>query len=87
MKTLTQRINENLNEAKTIELEDEWGNLDEFTKAMPNKLQKLWDEFQDETADGSDYKTLEKWLKTFKPHGLTFEYGLDSMAYDFTLTV
>jgi hypothetical protein len=67
-----------------ILLED-GSNLEEFTNSLPNKLQEVFEDLQNEFMNGLDYSDLKNYLKIFKKYGYTFEYGLDAEPYDFKM--
>lgn len=69
-----------------MKLHDDFTNIEEFEKEIESKgFLELWEQFQDEGANGFGYDELQKWQKVFKPHGLTFDYGLDAESYDFEI--
>jgi len=70
---------------KTIKLKIDFSNIGEFENAMNDKLKSLWNEFQDESANGLSYEHLKNWQNIFEPFGLSFKYGLDADAYNFKL--
>jgi len=69
-----------------MKLNDDFTNIEEFEKEIESKgFLELWEQFQDEGANGFDYPDLANWQEKFKPHGLTFDYGLDAESYDFEI--
>lgn len=70
----------------TLKLEYDGSNLDEFQYKIESfGFLPLWDEFQNEVANGCGYESLQKWQERFKPLGLSFDYGLDADPYEFEL--
>ena len=69
-----------------MKLHNDFSNIKEFEKEIQSKgFLEVWEQFQDESANGFSYDELIKWQETFKPLGLTFDYGLDAECYDFEI--
>jgi hypothetical protein len=69
-----------------MKLHDDFTNIEEFETEIENKgFLELWEQFQDDGANGMDYEDLRNWQEKFKPLGLTFDYGLDAESFDFEI--
>ena len=69
-----------------MKIHDDFSNMEEFENEIKKKgFFELWEQFQDEAANGFDYPDLKRWQETFKPLGLTFDYGLDAESFDFEI--
>jgi hypothetical protein len=69
-----------------MKLRDDFTNIEEFETEIENKgFLELWEQFQDDGANGMDYEDLRNWQEKFKPLGLTFDYGLDAESFDFEI--
>jgi hypothetical protein len=73
---------------KTIILNDDFSNIEEFEKAIEDKgFLDIWHDFQDNGNSGFEYNQLRIWQKIFEQYGLTFDYGLDTETFDFKLKI
>jgi len=69
-----------------MKLQDDFSNIEEFETEIKSKgFFEIWEQFQDEGANGFEYNQLREWQEKFKPFGLTFDYGLDADSYDFEI--
>lgn len=68
-----------------MKLNENASNLSEFENSMTDELKTLWDEFQTHLSKGINYKQLKIWQHKLQPHGLMFEFGMDSSPYDFEI--
>lgn len=69
-----------------MKINDDFSNLEAFEKEIELKgFLVLWNEFQEQGANGHSYEGLKKWQAKFEPYGLTFDFGLDADPYDFEL--
>lgn len=69
-----------------MNLNGDFSNLEAFEKEIELKgFLPLWNEFQEQGANGHTYESLREWEQKFKPYGFTFDYGLDADPYDFEL--
>lgn len=67
-----------------IKLKNDFSNLEEFEDNMCPELLDHWEDFKS-LNDEIDYTQLIQWQKLFDPYGLTFDFGLDGIAYDFEI--
>jgi len=69
-----------------MKLNDDFDNLEEFQAEIEERgFLSLWEEFQQEGANGFSWDSLREWENVFKPFGLTFDWGMDAECFDFEL--
>ena len=69
-----------------MKLNDNFDNIEAFEAIIEQKgFINLWNQFQKEAIDGFSYERLKIWTEAFEFFGLTFDYYLTAIPFDFEI--
>lgn len=69
-----------------MKLNDNFDNIEAFEAIIEEKgFINLWNEFLKEATEGYSYESLREWTDKFNAYGLTFDYYLTAIPFDFEI--
>lgn len=69
-----------------MKLNDNADNLQDFEEEIKSRgFLSLWRKFQNDYLNRFTWEKLREWEETFKPFGLSFDWGMDAEPFDFEL--
>lgn len=72
-----------IEDINAVGLKHDGSNYDEFINSMSKEVGQLFEQIENQSLNGFDYKQLASYLNSFNLLGWTFEYYLDAEPYDF----